>query len=99
VNVETWLNLECRYTFGETTTASNAFAMRLEEWFEDIRRGDYPPVGDCSIGRGCDFRRFCRHAPVEAKAASRASYESANRRSLFCAALRNVSALEPHVQH
>ena len=40
-----------------------------EPWVGGIRSGDFRSVEDRSICRGCDFRRFCRYAPVEARVA------------------------------
>ncbi len=46
-----------------------AFRDELESWVEGIRGSDFEPTEDKRICRTCDFRRFCRYAPTEARTA------------------------------
>ena len=61
-----------RHVFGNDDRERNAFATRLEEWVEGVRSEDFKPVEDRSICPDCDFRRFCRYAPAEARVARQA---------------------------
>lgn len=46
---------------------AEAFKERLQNWVGAIRTGDFRPVGNRAICRSCDFRRFCRYAPEQAR--------------------------------
>ncbi len=48
---------------------AEAFRGRLQGWVAAIQAGDFEPVGDRAVCLGCDFRRFCRHAPPAARGA------------------------------
>ncbi len=45
------------------------FRERLQGWVEGIRAGRYEPAARIEVCSGCDFRRFCPHAPPEARGA------------------------------
>jgi DNA helicase-2/ATP-dependent DNA helicase PcrA len=49
--------------------ASERFTQRLQSWVAGIRAGTFTPAEDQGACRGCDFARFCRHAPAQASAA------------------------------
>jgi DNA helicase-2/ATP-dependent DNA helicase PcrA len=59
-----------RHVFGNDDRERDAFKTRVGAWVEGIRRGDFLPVEDRSLCPTCDFRKFCRYAPAEAKASS-----------------------------
>ncbi len=46
---------------------AEAFKERLQNWVGAIRAGDFRPVENGAICRSCDFRRFCRYAPAQAR--------------------------------
>lgn len=46
---------------------AEAFKERLQNWVGAIRTGDFRPVENRAICRSCDFRRFCRYAPEQAR--------------------------------
>ncbi|HXF71384.1 MAG TPA: ATP-dependent DNA helicase [Actinomycetota bacterium] len=43
------------------------FRERLQGWVEGIRAGRFEPAARLEVCAGCDFRRFCRYAPAEAR--------------------------------
>lgn len=56
-----------RVEVNQDERAASAFRDQLATWVEGIGAGRYDPPVDPHTCYGCDYRRFCRHAPDGAR--------------------------------
>jgi DNA helicase-2/ATP-dependent DNA helicase PcrA len=57
-----------RFDVPDDEAEREEFQEKLERWVAGIRESRFDPIEDRSFCPQCDFRRFCRYAPEEARA-------------------------------